>query len=132
MSLYTKCIKEKILPEDGYRISIMSRHTLNDGITPDQEITHDLFNSHQTIFAPPLKLIGAYYRQEINWEQFSEKYLEYIRKNYMVPEVRTLAREALRKDITLLCIESTPKKCHRRLLTEECKLLIPKLGVVIL
>ncbi len=44
-------------------------------------------------------------------------------------EVLNLALRAINEDITLLCKEDTPEKCHRRLLAEECKILIPKLEV---
>ena len=36
--LRTKCIKAPIESEDDLRVSVMSRHTLADGITPDPEI----------------------------------------------------------------------------------------------
>jgi len=62
MTLFTKCIFKEPELSDGLRISIMSRHTLDDGKTPDERITSDKFNHHWTIFAPPLKLIGSYKR----------------------------------------------------------------------
>jgi len=47
-------------------------------------------------------------------------------------EVRfALSKEALKKDITLLCLEDAPDECHRRLLAEECKKINPKLEVEI-
>ena len=131
MVLQTKCIKAPILKEDGRRISIMSRHTLNDGITLDPEITRGMYYAHQVIFAPPDKLIGDYYKRGLPFEEFARRYLEYMRKNYMSPQVRELARMALRENITLLCIEETPERCHRKLLAEECKRLIPGLEVMI-
>ena len=45
--LKSKCILSSKKPEDGTRISIMSRHTLNDGKTPDERITEDSFDIHQ-------------------------------------------------------------------------------------
>ena len=42
--LYTKSIIKQKSLEDGCRISVMSRHTLNDGITIDSRILPDSFD----------------------------------------------------------------------------------------
>ncbi len=47
--LYTKSILKEKVPSDGIRISVMSRHTLNDGITQDNRITQDCFNPSLTV-----------------------------------------------------------------------------------
>ncbi|MBT7902761.1 DUF488 domain-containing protein [Candidatus Woesearchaeota archaeon] len=118
--LKTKSILAPIEESDGRRISVMSRHTLNDGITPDDRITSDKYDSHLTAFAPPLKLVGAYYKQRVDWTEFEMQYLEYLRTPKMREQVRSLAAESLETTITIMCIEETPDKCHRRLLAEEC------------
>ncbi|MBI5803556.1 hypothetical protein HY448_02625, partial [Candidatus Pacearchaeota archaeon] len=65
MTLYTKCILSAPSYVDRVRISVMSRHTLNDGITPDERITSEKFNLHVPELAPPLKLIGDYYKRNL-------------------------------------------------------------------
>jgi len=49
------------------RISVISRPTLDDGITPDERIRGGVTH-HEWIkdFAPPPKLIGSYKRGEIS------------------------------------------------------------------
>jgi len=44
MPLHTKSIRSARKESDGLRISIMSRHTLKDGKTPDLEITNASFD----------------------------------------------------------------------------------------
>jgi len=125
MTLYTKCMFAAPSQEDGCRISVMSRHTLNDGATSDSRITESSFNEWHRELAPPPKLVGNYYKRELSWDAFAEKYIAHIRTPSIAERVHTLARRALSEDITLLCIEQTPDKCHRRLLAEECKRLEP-------
>lgn len=107
--------------DDGVRISIMSRHTLNDGMTPHPEITDSSYDHWLKIFAPPEELVGDYYKRNLPWNLFKTRYLEYLRNPFLASEVRNLALESLYLDITLLCIETHPDYCHRRLLAEECE-----------
>lgn len=120
MSLFTKCILKEVEISDGIRISVMSRHTLEDGITPDSRITKAKYQEHLPILAPSLKLIGDYYKRGLSWEEFERRYLTRIRRPEIGVLVRSLTERALREDVTLLCIEATAEKCHRRLLAEEC------------
>jgi len=125
--LKTKSILYDKEDTDGLRISVMSRHTLNDGITPHPEITDSSYNQWLQILAPPVKLIGDYYKRDLPWEQFEQKYLDYIRSSNVQTEVQKLAERSLDSVITLLCIEESPEFCHRRLLAEECKRYQPNL-----
>ena len=127
--LKTKCILLQRDYSDGTRISIMSRHTLNDGTTPDLRITENSYDEWRKEFAPPQKLIGDYHKRNLPWEEFEKRYLGYLRIIYK--RVGKLSEIALGEDITLLCIEESPEKCHRRLLAEECKRIQPKLEVLI-
>ena len=127
--LRTKSILASKENYDGIRISIMSRHTLNDGITLDERITKDSFDNWKKELAPPLNLIGDYCKRSLPWEKFEIKYLDYLKTVYL--EIRNLAKNALKANITLLCVEETPEKCHRRLLAEICKEIEPKLEVII-
>ena len=119
--LYTKSIIKQKSLEDGCRISVMSRHTLNDGITIDSRILPDSFDEWCKILGPQDKLIGDYYKNGLSWESLESKYLEYIRKPQIAKFVRVLAQRSLNQDITILCIEDMENKCHRRLLAEECQ-----------
>jgi uncharacterized protein YeaO (DUF488 family) len=125
--LKTKSILYDKEDTDGLRISVMSRHTLNDGVTPHPEITSSSYNQWLQILAPPAKLIGDYYKRGLPWEKFEQKYLDYIRSSNVQLEVQKLAEQSLDSVITLLCIEESPEFCHRRLLAEECKKYQPNL-----
>ena len=125
--LRSECILTPALPEHGKRISVMSRHTLSDGLTKDERITPSQFHLHLPQLAPLPKLVGAYYRGEIAWEGFESRFTEHLKTEAMQILLMTLARQAMTEDITLLCIEATPYRCHRRLLVEEAKVLLPDL-----
>jgi len=127
----TKCIYAAIDPEhDGTRISVMSRHTLDDGITPNPQITPDRYDMHIPELAPPLKLVGAYKRGEITWKTFEEGYLFYLRNGGArhLGEVVRMAEDGI---VTLLCVEETPEHCHRRLLAHECLAYDPDLPLIL-
>ena len=60
--LQTKCILNKPDYWDGLRISIMSRHTLNDGKTRDIRIVPELYDAHCPFLAPQPELVGKFVR----------------------------------------------------------------------
>jgi len=127
--LRTKSIDKRKHPNDGTRISIMSRHTLNDGKTPDPKITADSYHEHIRELAPPDKLIGDYYKRKLPWQEYKKRYLEHLSKPETNAILKKLIERALRKNITLLCVEKTHHKCHRGILTEEMQKLEPKLKI---
>ncbi len=129
--LKTKSIHAPSSPKDGYRISIMSRHTLNDGITLDPSITAGIFDEWIKELAPPNILIGAYYKRGLPWNKFEKQYLEFLRRPETRPHIIRLIELAKTRDVTVLCIENTPEYCHRRLLAEECQRLEPKLQIIV-
>jgi uncharacterized protein YeaO (DUF488 family) len=108
----------------------MSRHTLNDGITPDPRILRELYDEHLVILAPSPRLMGDYYKRDLQWAGFEVRYLQQIHQPDIIPVVRRLARRATEQTITLCCIEETAEFCHRRLLAEECVRYEPSLNIV--
>lgn len=127
--LYTKSIHKPIETEDGIRISVMSRHTLDDGLTSDPRITGSSFEIWWRLLAPPDKLVGDYYKRGLPFEEYARQYLEYISERPAKIEVIRLASLASVKDVTLLCVEESAEKCHRRLLAENCREYNPELAV---
>ena len=127
--LRTKSILAPKGDYDRIRISIMSRHTLRDGITPDKRIDENSYDEWLREFAPPLKLIGDYYKRNLPWEKFEERYLDHLK--FIYDKVKKLSETALKKDITLLCIKESSEKCHRRLLAEECKRIKRELEILV-
>ena len=127
MTLYTKCILASKSRRDGLRISVMSRHTLDDGFTPDLRITQESYDQWMPDLAPLPQLIGAY-KRGMPWEIFEERYLAHLERRER--EVRRLAFCSRILNTTLLCIEESADRCHRRLLAEACKRYVPSLKVV--
>lgn len=129
--ILTKSIFKKKEKSDGLRVSIMSRHTENDGTTADLRIVEGVtFDEWLKVFAPPGRLVGAYYKKEIEWEEFSKKYLEFLRSEEIKIEVKNFSRRCLEEVITVMCVEDIPEKCHRRILAEELARHQPELLVV--
>jgi len=95
----------------------MSRHTLDDGVTPDTRIISGIsYDEHLAPLAPPAKLVGAYYRHELDFADYEKRYRDYLTSSAVVPIVKNLVRRALDENITFLCIEESPEKCHRKIL----------------
>ncbi len=115
--LKTGCIRMPRRDDDGLRISIMSRHTLNDGITPDRRITPASFDAWWPELAPTASLLGDHYRSYI----FS----------FQRDSLDELIRIARDSTITVLCVETTPRRCHRRLVAEMCREIDPRLRISI-
>lgn len=128
--IFTKSIIKEKGPNEK-RISVMSRHTKEDGKTPDDRIVEGVtFDEWRKEFAPPSKLVGAYYRKEISWEEFEKKYLEFLQSEEIKSQVEAFAKRCTEETITLMCIEDTADKCHRRLLAEELQKYQPQLKIV--
>lgn len=125
--LFTSCILKVQKIEGITNISVMSRHTLSDGKTPDERIK--AFDIHIPQLGPSPKLIGSYYRGEINWNVFSGEYVKELRTLRKSRIVKFLAKSAMSQDIVILCIEEKPDFCHRRLLASECLVYEPELKV---
>lgn len=127
------CIFDPRQPEDGVRISVMSRHTELDGTTPDPRIIDGIsYDEHWKVLAPPASLVGRWHRGEMGAldkatfdNQFTPAYLEYLENDEAQQAVKTLGQRALREDITVLCYEESPKPgeillCHRAILIARC------------
>ncbi|MFC1644453.1 hypothetical protein ACFL08_00325 [Patescibacteria group bacterium] len=93
--LYTKSIllpKEK---SDGIRISVMSRHTYDDGKTPHPQITDESYDRWLKKLAPPDTLVGKYLRKEISWGQYRDQYLLFLQGRDQKKLIRYIAKKAL-------------------------------------
>ena len=115
---------------DGVRISVMSRHTLSDGVTPDSKITSSQYGEWSQVLAPSGKLVGGHYKKELSWTEFEKAYEAYLEQPKVADKVKELAERAFKKDITLLCVEEVGEPCHRRILAKECQMYVPDLVVV--
>ena len=129
--LKTASIKRPVQENDGIRISVMSRHTLTDGVTPDPDITEASFDLWWPELAPPPRLIGSYYRYELSWEDFEDGFRRHLETPEAQQFLRWLIALAERTTVTILCVEATPERCHRRLIAEACRKMEPSLRIII-
>lgn len=126
--LKTGCILDSTT-NDGVRVSVMSRHTLNDGVTANPEITHRSYDLWLPQLGPPATLIGAYYKRGLPWQDFEAGYVEHLRRTETLSSVDSLIELAKNSLVTVLCIEKSPEKCHRRLLANHVLMIDPAIRV---
>lgn len=135
--LHTRPIKA-IRSIDATYYSVMSRHTLPDGRTPDREINLSGVE-HLPLLAPPGRLIGDWYRGKLGDRtaetfelQFSPRYIDHLASQ--INAVQWLTELAIGHEVVVMCIEPTPEPgalllCHRRLLAEVCVTQQPNLVI---
>ena len=119
MPLLTKSVKKSRENSDGIRICVMRGPRKGDD--------YDIW---MPVIAPSRELLDDYFGEKIDWNGYCERFEKEVlqdKRNYL----QLLIDMATKHTITILCLEDTPEKCHRRLLAEECKRIDPTLEVVI-
>jgi uncharacterized protein YeaO (DUF488 family) len=114
-------------------ISVMSRHTLDDGKTPDHRIIEGInYDLWWPNLAPPARLVGDWYKKRnMPWEKFEDRYFDFLQNRVQRHAVENLVYLSSLIPVSIRCIEETPEHCHRRLLAEECARLDKDLKVYI-
>ena len=109
--LYTKSIQAQKESTDGVRISIMRKPRGDyDILIP--------------ALAPSQLLLNSYHENKIDWNEYEREYLLEMHNNLDVKRILKFIIDAASFiDITLLCWEETPEKCHRRLIVELINLM---------
>jgi len=104
--LHTKSIQAEKKSSDGIRISIMRKPRGDyDILIP--------------ALAPSELLLNSYHENKIDWDEYERKYLLEMHNNQNVKKILNFIIHAANfTDVTLLCWEETPEKCHRRLILE--------------
>jgi hypothetical protein len=69
------------------------------------------------VFAPSPELLAAYKAGQLSWEAYERQYLAEMDSLYQRSPDLFLAL-LRRPEITLVCYEASPARCHRRLLAE--------------
>ena len=132
--LRTKCIFEPVSGDDGIRVSVMSRHKMNDGRTNDPRIVPIVsYNIHWQELAPLPDLVRRHYSKgadRIDWKGFAEEYRSYLRQPEQSDSLRSLAELAMRTDVTIMCVEPKGQDCHRLILAEMCRERFPALEIM--
>ena len=121
MALFTKSIQEKKIKKDGVRICVMRR----PGKYNDKD-----FDIWMPVLSPSHELLDDIHAKKIIWNQYVKRFT----KEVLIEQKRFLTLLidiALKDDVTILCWEKSPEKCHRRLIAEECKKINPELKVII-
>ncbi len=131
--LRSKCIKVPTDPADGLRISVMSQHTKNDGVTPDPDIVPRVsYRLWWRKLSPKETTLDRYLRREISFETFEQCYrYRLFHDAEAYDAVIMLIGLARVLTVTILCVEESPEYCHRRVLLEVCKGIAPDLEIVV-
>ncbi len=135
MILRSSCAFKSKTSEDGFRILIVSRLTEKDGVTPDLQLMKVATSAD--CWMPPLaprpRTVGAWYRNEITWDQFRTYYTEYLESPEGQSALGVLYCILKEKSVvTVLCVEETPQYCHRSLLLEYMQKKYPEIEIVLL
>jgi uncharacterized protein (DUF488 family) len=75
----------------------------------------DAAYEHEPLLAPTQDILDEFKKRKGSWEDYSEAYLSLIRSRKVES---VLSRDSFLKKTVLLCSESTPEHCHRRLALE--------------
>jgi uncharacterized protein (DUF488 family) len=70
---------------------------------------------HELLLAPEAEMLKAYRDKKIDWPEYEEQYGHLLRARDVAS---ALTQSELAERIVLLCSESKPDKCHRRLAAE--------------
>jgi len=128
--IFTGCIYDSF--DDMFRVSVMSRHTLDCGRVDDPRITSRSYDLWLPELGPPGEIIVPYLRGEIGWDEYAVLYNEFLGLRSVAGFVEGLAGEAVKRDTILLCKERKGEDCHRNVLAEGCRVYEDGLEVVLL
>lgn len=111
-NINNKSVHVKKNKKDGMRICVMRR------IRPEYD-----FDLWIPKLAPQEKLLKDYViSKKISWQDFSKKYKrQTLSKNKKLLKMLLILSKKSR--ITLLCSEKSYKKCHRKLIMDELKVI---------
>jgi uncharacterized protein YeaO (DUF488 family) len=91
---------------DGKRILVMT-------LWP-RGVSKDKVDVWMKELGTPRDLIKRYKSEKMSWKEYSAEYRKSLKGKE--PMLRSLAEEAKKGTITLLCTEKDPNACHRSLL----------------
>lgn len=127
--LKTKCIYAKPSEDDGFRIAIMLRMQEWDPktqqLTPIPRPILDTVTMHEPSLAPDKKLFWDYAKKQIKFGEYKKRFQRQIRAQEVVRTLEDYGKMALERDVTFLCMEKSPRYCHRKLVAEEIQSYFP-------
>ena len=72
---------------------------------------------HEPLLAPTKEILDSYKKKKIDWPEYEKRFNDLL----ITREAHTLVSSSELHKACLLCSESTPDKCHRRLVAEYLK-----------
>lgn len=123
MALKTKSIRAKAEKEDGLRICIMGTYN------PSQHKDYKKIDARWQSLSPSPQLLENF-KDGLSWPAYVEIFTEEV----LGPQslmIQSLAQFALKQDVTILCYDDKPNKCHRRLIALACKMYEPDLEIIL-
>lgn len=75
----------------------------------------DIEYTHEPLLAPNDQILDDYRKHRIAWEEYEERFLALMRERKIES---TLPLDLFARPTVLLCSETTPEQCHRRLVVE--------------
>ena len=87
---------------------------------------HGIDYVHESVLAPTEEMLSSYRKKRMSWKEYETEFTGLLRQR----EVQTKVEHSILEDACLLCSESGPEKCHRRLVAAYFSHLISDLEVV--
>ena len=105
-----KRVYEPASPDDGYRV-LATRYWPRGG--PKSAV-----DEYTTKTAPSRELLREFKHEGLTWEQYVPRYLEEMRAEAAIDDIKRLAAIAKSGSMTLMCICEDENRCHRSLLRD--------------
>ena len=70
---------------------------------------------HEERLAPTREMLKAYRGKDMTWEEYERRFLDLMAERKVEDDI---PREWFEEPTVLLCSESAPERCHRRLVVE--------------
>ena len=119
MALLSKSIQDPVCVEDGIRVCIMRKPSVNT-----------VWDIWMPVLAPSLNLLRSYNKGKIGWNEYVKQFYQEVIFDKQ-DHIRLLANMAQNNTITILCWEKLPNRCHRRLILEEVLRIRSSLKIII-
>jgi uncharacterized protein (DUF488 family) len=87
---------------------------------------HQMGYIHEPILAPTEEMLTSYRKKRMSWSEYEAKFNGLLRQR----DIAASLDLSLFEDACLLCSETKPEKCHRRLVADHLRQLIVGLEVV--
>lgn len=87
--------------------------------------------SHNINLAPTKDILDDYKKKKITWTQYETKFNDLLNHRNINDALSNYLKKEM-GGVCLLCSESTPENCHRRLVAEYIKKAFPDLDIEII